>query len=121
MKMTTNEPKLWEIWQFEFAFEEDPQKTKKRPVIIAAKNSSQEELIVLSVKVTSHPPRKGFQGEVALLDWEKAGLIKPSTARCSKYLLVPIKAFEGCFCYGRLSKRDESAVRQALLSMNIIK
>ena len=118
--MTTNEPKLWEVQRFEFAFEEEPQKTKMRPVIIAAKDNSCEELIVLSVKVTSHPPRKGFQGEVALLDWETAGLSKPSTARCSKYLLVPMKAFAGCFCYGRLSKRDESAVRQALLAMNII-
>ena len=119
--MTTNKPKLWEVWRFEFAFEEDPQKTKMRPVIIAAKDDIQDEVIVLSVKVTSHPPRKGFPGEVALLDWEKAGLSKPSTARCSKHLLVPIEAFYGCFCYGRLSKRDEDAVRQSLLSLNVIK
>ena len=55
--MTTNEPKLWEIWRFRFAFEEDLTKFKMRPVIIAAKERNQAEVVVLSVKVTSHPPR----------------------------------------------------------------
>lgn len=119
--MTKNEPKLWEVWQFEFAFEDNPQITKKRPVIIVAKDSNQEEIVLLTIKVTSHPPRKEFQGEIPLLDWASAGLTKPSTARCSKHLLVPIEAFAGCVCYGRLSKRDEDNIRQALVNMGIIK
>ena len=61
--MTTNEPKLWEIWRFRFAFEEDPTKFKMRPVIIAAKERNQAEVVVLSVKVTSHPPRGNFPEE----------------------------------------------------------
>lgn len=118
--MTTNEPKLWEIWRFRFAFEEDPTKFKMRPVIIAAKEQDQAEVVVLSVKVTSHPPRSNFPGEIPLLDWKEAGLTKPSTARSCKHLLVPIEAFEGMSRYGRLSKRDENAVRAALVELELI-
>lgn len=118
--MMTNEPRIWEIWQFAFTYEDKPEKSKLRPVIIAAKNNSEVEVLVLSVKVTSHPPRVNFAGEIPILDWEEAGLSKPSTARCSKHLLVPISAFHGAFRYGRLSKRDEIAVHEAMQAMGLI-
>lgn len=118
--MMTNEPRIWEIWQFAFAYEDKPEKSKLRPVIIAAKNDSEVEVLVLSVKVTSHPPRQNFPGEIPILDWQRAGLSKPSTARCSKHLLVPISVFQGAFRYGRLSKRDENAVHNALQSLGLI-
>lgn len=51
--------------------------------------------MLLSVKVTSHPPRQGIEGEIPLLDWQAAGLSKPSTARCSKTILVPLSVFVG--------------------------
>ena len=35
--MMTNEPRIWEIWQFAFTYEDKPEKSKLRPVIIAAK------------------------------------------------------------------------------------
>ena len=70
--------------------------------------------------MTSHPPRVNFPGEIPILDWGEAGLSKPSTARCSKHLLVPISAFHGAFRYGRLSKRDEIAVHEAMQAMGLI-
>lgn len=115
-----SEPKLWEVWSLEFKFEDNPQIAKMRPVIVAAKEQEQAEVIVLSIKVTSHPPRTEFPGEIPLLDWGQAGLSKPSTARCSKHLLVPIQSFEGMHRYGRLSKRDEETVRDALLMLELI-
>lgn len=118
--MMTNEPRTWEVWQLAFAYEDDPEKSKLRPVIIAAKSDAEVEVLVLSVKVTSHAPRADFPGEIPILDWEEAGLSKPSTARCSKHLLVPLSAFRGAHRYGRLSKRDESAVRDALKWMGLI-
>lgn len=65
--MMTNEPRIWEIWQFAFTYEDKPEKSKLRPVIIATKNNSEVEVLVLSVKVTSHPPRVNFPGEIPIL------------------------------------------------------
>ncbi len=118
--MTMIEPRTWEVWQFAFAYDDAPEKTKLRPVIIAAKNDSEVEVLVLSVKVTSHPPRENFPGEILLLDWKEAGLSKPSTARCSKHLLVPLAAFKDAYRYGRLSKRDETTVHDALKLMGLV-
>ncbi len=53
----TNEPRTWEVWQLAFAYEDNPEKSKLRPVIIAAKSDAEVEVLVLSVKVTSHAPR----------------------------------------------------------------
>lgn len=103
-----------------FQFEDDPSRFKERPVVIAAKNATDVEVLVLSVKVTSHPPRPGIPGEIPLLDWEDAGLTRPSTVRCSKYLLIPIAAFKAFYRYGRLSERDEKAVRNALLGLKVL-
>lgn len=115
-----SEPRVWEVWPFAFAFEDQPEKTKLRPVIIAAKSATEAEILVLSIKVTTHPPRANFPGEIPILDWQEAGLSKPSTARCSKHLLVPISAFHGAHRYGRLSSRDEATIRNALKAMDLI-
>ncbi len=74
----------------------------------------------MSVKVTSHPPRANFPGEVALLDWEEAGLTKPSTARCMHVARLPKSFFEGRFRYGKLSDRDAEAVDAALSQLGML-
>lgn len=70
--------------------------------------------MLLSVKVTSHPPRQGIEGEIPLLDWQAAGLSKPSAARCSKTILVPLSVFVDQRKFEKLSQRDQLAVRAAL-------
>ncbi len=107
-------PKRFEVWRMAFKFEDKPNVTKERPVVIGAVSSRSAEVFVLSVKVTSHAPRSDWPGEVILLDWKEAGLEKPSVARCSKHMVVPIETLLGNKKYGRLSERDALAVEKAL-------
>ena len=112
--MTTSEtsPRLYDVWQLEFEFDDQPGIRKERPVIIGAVDDC--TAAVLAVKVTGHGPRLGYPGEVRIEDWQVAGLAKPSVARCSKTLIVPFAAFSGKLRYGSLSERDSAAVAQAL-------
>ena len=111
--MTTKTgPEPYEVWRIPFAFEEDPAKTKERPVIVIDVNEG--TALVLVAKVTGHGPRPEFPGEVRLVDWTRAGLSKPSTVRCSKRLFYPLEGFDGATYYGKLSPADAAAVRAAL-------
>ncbi|WP_240906732.1 hypothetical protein [Sutterella wadsworthensis] len=107
-------PQPYEVWRIPFVFDDQPDVFKFRPVIIGGIGKGGVELMLLSVKVTSHPPRQGIEGEIPLLDWQAAGLSKPSTARCSKTILVPLSVFVGQRKYGKLSQRDQLVVRAAL-------
>lgn len=108
----------FEVRRVAFAYEDDPGKAKERPVIVA--HVSQGEALVLVVKVTGHGPRPEFPGEVRLLDWEQAGLSKPSVARCSKTAAVPLSMLEAAPVYGRLSARDEEAVAAGLHEAGVV-
>ena len=101
-----------------FRYEDQPGKSKERPVVVGAISEQSAEIFLLAVKVTSHAPRPEFPGEVALLDWQQAGLEKPSVVRCSKHLVVPIDVLLGQRKYGRLSNRDSMAVLSALKEVN---
>lgn len=103
---------LYDIWRMAFEYEDKPGKVKERPVIIGAVDD--KNAYVLVVKVTSHEPRDEFAGEVILQDWQTEGLEKPSVARCSKTLIVPLEAFESQFYYGHLSSRDALEIERTL-------
>ncbi len=78
-----NDPQPWEVWWAEVYFEDHPEEAKRRPVLVL----ENQTCIVLSLKITSHPPRMdSFRGEYALQKWHYAGLTKPSTVRISKLL-----------------------------------
>jgi len=78
-----NDPQPWEVWWAEVYFEDHPEEAKRRPVLVL----ENQTCIVLSLKITSHPPRMdSFMGEYALQKWHYAGLTKPSTVRISKLL-----------------------------------
>lgn len=115
-----SEPRLWEVWRMDFKFDDDPSRSKERPVLIASKNDDALNVVLLSLKVTSHAPRTDAPGEVPLLDWREAGLSKPSTVRCTKFLWVPAAVFQKFFRYGRLSRRDEESVKNALIELGIL-
>ena len=72
----------WEIWLARVAFEDKPSVQKIRPVLIISPN----EAFILSLKITSHKPRKYCEGEYAIIKWKEAGLDKTSTVRCTKQL-----------------------------------
>lgn len=71
----------WEVWYARFKFE-DSNDIKNRPVIITGVGDA----YILSVKVTTHEPRKGYEGEYRIKYWKEAGLRNESTARLSKRL-----------------------------------
>lgn len=74
------ELKRWDVWYVDFPFEEDDGRSKDRPVIIL----DTKEVLVLTVKVTSHECRECDAYDVDIKHWEQAGLDKPSVARVSK-------------------------------------
>ena len=113
--MNNDTPALYEVWRIAFEYEDHPGIAKERPVIIGA--IDEVFALVLAIKVTSHAVRPDYPGEVLLEDWKAAGLEKPSVARCSKTLLVPQIAFNGCYRYGRLSPGDSYRVAEALQSL----
>ncbi len=101
-----------------FEYEDMPGVSKERPVVVGRVDEGLA--CVLVVKVTGHGPRPEYPGEVRIEDWEEAGLGKPSTARCSKTMLVPSDAFASQIRYGRLSTRDELAVESALRELGMV-
>lgn len=113
----TTEPdvKLYDVWRLPFAYEDQPDVLKERPVVVGSIDC--ERSLALVVKVTGHGPRSEFPGEVRLEDWKRAGLSKPSVAHCSKVLLVPFTAFRGLKRYGHLAPTDAVAVASALKSL----
>lgn len=111
-------PQPGEVWKLEFAFEDDPTLSKRRPVVVAVVEERAGRAVV--VKVAGHGPRKEFSGEMRLADWQGAGLSKPSTVRCSKSLSVGLEAFEGAQYYGRLSRDDEAVVFASLREMGML-
>lgn len=70
-------PQPYEVWSIPFVFDVQPDAFMFRLVIIGGIGKGGVELMLLSVKVTSYPPRQGIEGEIPLLDWQAAGLSKP--------------------------------------------
>ncbi|MBB6632489.1 type II toxin-antitoxin system PemK/MazF family toxin [Clostridium algidicarnis] len=98
--MSNCAPKRGEVWFVEFPLEEDNSKTINRPVIVLSE--SDEELEVLSVKITKHAPRDEW--DYPLLYWNEASLRLASTARVSKASYLAQDDF--IFKIGDLHKDD---------------
>lgn len=118
MTMTDAGPHPYEVWRLSFFFEDQPDVRKERPAIVAVVNHTDE--IALVVKVTGHGPRPEFPGEIRISDWKEAGLTKPSTARCSKTMTVPLMAFQKATKYGSLTVKDAVEIEDALRGLGII-
>ena len=63
-------------------FDDVPSQSKVRPVLVLDGDLA----LILSLKITSHPPRTDVPGEYALVMWKESGLLKPSTVRVSQLL-----------------------------------
>ena len=74
----------WDIWLANVRFEDNPEETKLRPVLVIDK----QNMFILSFKMTSHIPRQNFYGEYSIKYYKEAGLIKPTVIRLSKKLLL---------------------------------
>lgn len=100
----------WDIWLANVRFEDNPEETKLRPVLVIDK----QNMFILSFKMTSHTPRQNFYGEYSIKYYKEAGLIKPTVIRLSKKLLL----LENEFIHqiGRLHPYDINEVYKILNS-----
>jgi len=79
-----------EVWLANFPFEEDPQTSKLRPVIVLSQTDDGitvadfNEDSYLSVKVTKHEIREEDKFDTIIVKWKEASLHKKSVARVSK-------------------------------------
>lgn len=80
--VSTTNPEKWEIWLTRVVYEDNPQQFKLRPVVVLENNIA----VILSLKMTSKPPRQNYRGEYELQLWKQAGLTKQTTVRCSKLI-----------------------------------
>lgn len=100
----------WDIWLANVRFEDNPEESKLRPVLVIDK----QNMFILSFKMTSHTPRQNFYGEYSIKYYKEAGLVKPTVIRLSKKLLL----LENEFIHqiGRLHPYDINEVYKILNS-----
>ncbi|WP_242347400.1 type II toxin-antitoxin system PemK/MazF family toxin [Mucispirillum schaedleri] len=101
----------WEIWLAYIRFEDNPDKSKLRPVLVMDK----ENMYILSFKMTSHIPRQNYYGEYPIKYYKDAGLVKPTVIRLSKKLLLLENEFVNKI--GRLHPFDINEVNKILKSI----
>lgn len=88
--------KRWDIYYAYVKYKEIPG-GKQRPIIVYNDN----EMFVVSIKVTSQAPRPG---DYVIQDWAEAGLSKPSVAQLNE--MVHIQKLDIKQRIGRLSDKD---------------
>lgn len=101
-------PNKWELWWARVAFEDDPTKSKERPVLVISPNVA----IILSLYVTSKDVRAHAEGDYEIRFWEYAGLKVPSTIRTGKKLGLVEADFSRRI--GKLHHSDMLAVMKLL-------
>lgn len=85
---------------------------KRRPAVVvssAAYNGARRDLVLMAV--TGQVRASTSIGEVAVADWKKAGLLKPSVI---KPVLTTVEKGLIVRTLGRLEATDQSALRDAL-------
>lgn len=86
--------------------------TKKRPALVLARTAraARYRLTTLAM-ITSQVEALKLEGDVALADWQAAGLLHPSLLRLAKVATVDEELVEKTI--GKLSQRDLDAARDA--------
>lgn len=104
--------KKWDIWFARVKYEEGAG-SKERPVVIVG----QSQVLIFSLVVTSHAPRKNFAGEYQIKDWRSAGLSCESTVRISRR--VALEDRDMLRKIGTLHPVDRSAIKKQVDSMYV--
>ena len=112
MTMSSDAPALWEVWHARFNFD-GKKGYKYRPVIVVGLRENGS----LVMMVTSATNKLKLEHDYLLQDWEEAGLDKPSIARADRIAEIPPNYVGVAGKIGRLSVRDEMALRHLLISM----
>jgi len=93
----------------------DQTATKKRPaVVVSSEAYHRERPDIILMAITSQLRSAATVGEVAVADWQAAGLLKPSVI---KPLLTTIEARLVLRQLGQLGTSDQNALRQVLVSI----
>ena len=79
----------WEIYWANAPFEDQPQLSKSRPVIICV----DKKVYALVIKVTSHDKRDHSPFDYSLVYWKECGLACESVVRVDKLSQLPPSAF----------------------------
>lgn len=100
--MPTYQP--WNIYWARVAFEDDPNTTKLRPVVILQDGGA----FIMSYYATSKAPKPGYDC-YSLKDWKAAGLSEQTVIRLDKLLkLIPSDLHEYIGC---LSEQDTLLIK----------
>lgn len=105
----TSEPRQYEVWLMWVEYPDHPGVGKVRPVVVAEVGDGVVSGIV--AKVTS-VTTWDEAGDVPLLDWREAGLLKPSMVRCGQRFEFGLSDLKRRF--GVLSARDAANVAVGL-------
>lgn len=76
----------------QFPFEDDPSQSKVRPVLVLAIDDESESVSVLSMKITSTPPRDQY--DFILEDWALIPIDHQSTIRPAHVNALPLGNFK---------------------------
>lgn len=112
--MSSETPALWEAWHARFNFD-GKRGYKYRPVIVVGVRENGS----LVMMVTSATNKLRLEHDYPLQDWREAGLDKPSIARADRIAEIPPSYVGTVGKSGRLSTRDEMALRELLTSMAV--
>lgn len=110
--MSSEVPAPWEVWHARFNFD-GKRGYKYRPVIVVGVRENGS----LVMMVTSATNKLQLEHDYLLQDWREAGLDKPSIARADRIAEIPPSYVGTVGKIGRLSTRDEMALRELLTSM----
>ena len=106
-------PQIWDVWHARFNYD-GGRGYKYHPVIIVGT----KEGGALVMMVTSSTNRLHLEHDYFLLDWEAAGLRKPSIARIDRIAEVPVAYFGTAGRIGRLSSRDAEGIVSILAAVS---
>ncbi|MEA4900479.1 type II toxin-antitoxin system PemK/MazF family toxin [Desulfitobacterium sp.] len=106
---------IGEIYWIEVGYEDSPEESKVRPAIIVSEEDGAILILVATTSVPPHDPPKYYdQFKIPILNWRKAGLLKPSWVQ--GYKLIPLMKADLC----KLVKRDDFIGRMPELDFNFL-
>lgn len=91
-----------QVWSAEFPYEDDGTRSKSRPVLVLRVDRATSTVTVMSMMITSTPPRDKY--DFALADWADIPIDHQSTLRPSRIANLPIDNFGDYM--GELSEAD---------------
>ncbi len=94
-------PNQWEIWHARFNF--DGSGYKFRPVLVI---SVQDEMLV--IMISSSENKLALEHDYKIIDWQEAGLVKPSIARVDRIAAVPLDYVGTAGRIGKITSRDQN-------------